>query len=139
MDDTEYDAFRYSLTAVTVFGILGNILVVISILRQKSVLKNNYYFLVLHLAICDLGALTILLLNVINWYWHEEPVFYHYQFYCLGRDVIHIFRVAGVGMMLVISVLRYRAIVHPLKPFITNFVSVTLYSAITLSQQYSWL
>ena len=57
--ETAYDVYRYSDAVVLVFGILGNILVIISILRQKQVLKNNYYFLVLHLAICDLGALAM--------------------------------------------------------------------------------
>ena len=52
---TAYDAYRYSYAVVNVVGILGNILVIISILRQKKLLKNNYYFLVLHLAICDEG------------------------------------------------------------------------------------
>jgi hypothetical protein len=52
---TAYDAYRYSYAVVNVVGILGNILVIISILSQKKLLKNNYYFLVLHLAICDEG------------------------------------------------------------------------------------
>ncbi len=106
--------------AVTVFGILGNILVVISILRQKSVLRNNYYFIVLQLAICDLGVLIIYLLDDIFWLWLEEPLFDLNKFYCLGFYVCYIFQVAGIGMMLVISVLRYRATVHPLKPAITR-------------------
>jgi hypothetical protein len=55
MGKTAYDAYRYSEAVVLVVGILGNILVIISILRQKKLLKNNYYFVVLHLAICDLG------------------------------------------------------------------------------------
>ena len=42
MGETEHDAFRYSSTAVLVFAILGNILVVISILRQNNMLKSNY-------------------------------------------------------------------------------------------------
>ena len=33
---------------------------------------------------------------------------------------MYLFRVAGIGMMLVISVFRYRATVHPLKPAITR-------------------
>ena len=61
MGKTTYDVYRYSYAVVIVFGILGNILVIISILRQKKLLKNNYYFFVLHLAICDLGPLIIFL------------------------------------------------------------------------------
>ena len=53
-----------TLTVVSVFGILSNIFVVISILKQRCLLKN-YYILVLHLAICDLGVLIIYLLEVI--------------------------------------------------------------------------
>ena len=120
-ETAEYEAYRYSRAAVLVFGILGNILVVISILRQKNMLRNNYYFTVLHLAICDLGTLIVYLLDDIVWFWLEEPLFVNFKkFYCLGFYVNYIFQVAGVGMMLIISVLRYRATVHPLKPAITR-------------------
>ena len=72
MGKTTYDAYRYSYAVVLAVGILGNILVIISILRQKKLLKNNYYFPVLHLAICDLGAPTLILFNHINWYLVED-------------------------------------------------------------------
>ena len=117
--ETAYDVYRYSDAVVLVFGILGNILVIISILRQKQVLKNNYYFLVLHLAICDLGALAIFLVDLINWYLVEERLF-HSTKYCAFRCITYFFQVAGPGMMLIISVLRYRATVHPLKPAISR-------------------
>ena len=63
----------------------------------------------------------IYILQVINWHWLEEPLFDFSKFYCLVRlgVLAYIFQLAGVGMMLVISVLRYRATVHPLKPAIT--------------------
>jgi hypothetical protein len=53
MGKTAYDVYKYSDVVVIVFGILGNILVIISILRQKKMLKNNYYLLVIHLAMCN--------------------------------------------------------------------------------------
>jgi hypothetical protein len=56
MEKTAYDAYKYSFISVSVFGILSNILVLISIFRQRSLLKNNYYFLVSQLAINDLGG-----------------------------------------------------------------------------------
>jgi hypothetical protein len=59
MGKTAYDADRYSLAVVIVFGIVGNSLVIISILRRKAVLKNNYYYLVLHLAIYDLVSTLV--------------------------------------------------------------------------------
>ena len=112
MGKTTYDAYRYSFAVVLVFGILGNILVIISILRQKILLKNNYYFLVQHLAICDLGPLIILL---FNWYFVITSTYY-----CVFYDIYYVFRVAGIGMMLIISLLRYRATVHPLKPDVSR-------------------
>ena len=120
MTDAGYDAHGYSYLIVVVFGILGNILVIISILKQKNVLKNNYYFLVLHLAICDLGVLIIYLLNSINSHLLEELILTRTKFYCLGYLLSYGFLVSGIGMMLMISVLRYRATVHPLKPAISR-------------------
>ena len=115
MGKTAYDVYRYSTVVVLVFGILGNILVIISILRQKQVLKNNYYLLVLHLAICDLGALIIFLFDL---YLVQERIVIYSTKYCAFRCITYFFQVAGPGMMLIISVLRYRATVHPLKPAI---------------------
>ena len=83
MGKTAYDAYRYSYSVVNVVGILGNILVIISILRQKKLLKNNYYFLVLHLAICDLGVLIIFLFNHINWYLVEDRLVTYSTTYCV--------------------------------------------------------
>jgi hypothetical protein len=110
MDTTAY-IFTYCSFLILAFGIIGNILVVLSILRGKSVLKNNYYFLVLHLAICDLGTMILYIAGSIN---------NHSNLFCLGACLGYLFRVAGIGIMLVISVFRYRATVHPLKPAITR-------------------
>jgi hypothetical protein len=116
MGKTTYDAYRYSNTVVLVLGILGNILVIISILTQKKVLKNNYYFVVLHLAICDLGVPIVYLIKHVNWYLVEEQLFTYSTKYCAFRCITYFFQDAGISMMLIISVLRYRATVHPLKP-----------------------
>ena len=123
MGKTEYEAFRYSNTTAVVFGIVGNILVILSIVRQKkNVLKNNYYYLVLQLAICDLVVLIIYVYEV---------------FKLFGLDVLHSVQMpkmyvailvlsvsalqcTGVAMMLLISLLRYRATLHPLKPAISR-------------------
>ena len=120
MGKTAYDidTYRYSHAVVIAFGIVGNILVVVSILRQKKVLKNNYYFLVLHLAICDLGALTTLLVHRVNRHLVEERLLN--SKYCAFLCITYFFEAAGPGMMLIISVLRYRATVHPLKPDVSR-------------------
>ena len=120
MEETRHDAYKFSQAAVIVFGILGNILVIISILRQKNVLKNNYYFLVLHLAICDLGAMIIYLLNDTKFKLLEQPFSDFTKLYYLGYNVSYFFQVSGIGIMLMISVLRYRAAVHPLKPALSR-------------------
>ena len=122
MGEQEYDAYGYSRSLIFVFGIIGNILVILSILRQKkNLLKNNYYFLVLHLAICDLAVLIIYLFGVVEFYWLEEPLLFHaYMITCLGNTISEAFQLTGVGIMLIISLLRYRAAVHPLKPAISR-------------------
>ena len=72
------DGFKYSFIAVVVFGILGNSLIILSLLRQKkNRLKNNYYFVVLHLAICDLAALIFQIFYSIDAIWLEEPLSDH--------------------------------------------------------------
>ena len=116
------DAVEYSYTVVVVFGILGNILVILSILRQKkNMLKNDYYFLVLHLAICDLAALIIYIFIIFDNFWVKESLSdYSPMITCNVYVILDAFRLMGVGMMLIISLLRYRATVHPLKPAISR-------------------
>ena len=114
--------YRYSYTLVIVFGILENILLILSILRQKkNILKNNYYFLVSHLAICDLAALILYLSGAIELQWLKEPLPVHSSIvFCHVYGVAEDFQLAGLGMMLIISLLRYHATVHPLKPAISR-------------------
>jgi hypothetical protein len=120
MGKTTYDVYRYSYDLVLVFGILGNILVIMSILRQKKVLKNNYYFLVLHLAMCDLGALITSFVDHVNLHLVENRLVIYSTKYCAFRCITYFFQVVAPNMMLIISVLRYRATVHPLKPAISR-------------------
>ena len=119
MAKTARDIFTYFDSVVSVFGILGNILVVISILNQRCLLKSNHYILVLQLAICDLGVLIIYLLEVIVHHSAEEPHFLNSVVYCIFGNLFYVFRLSGVGVMLVISVLRYRATAYPLRPAIS--------------------
>ena len=123
MDSSRYfshDAVIYPLIAVFVFGIFGNTLVIISILRQRRLLRNNYYFLVFHLAICDLVWLLVAFFIVINFIFTVSLLNDYSVITCLFVNVEYVFQVAGIGMMLIISLLRYRATVHPLKPAISR-------------------
>ena len=119
MVNTAYYAFIYSLISVLVFAILGNMLVIISITRQKQLLKKNYYFLVLNLAVCDLGASVFLLLShIIDLLGITSYPCFSIEY--IFRELHYPFYLSGVAMMLVISVLRYRATVHPFKPAISR-------------------
>ena len=121
MGNIDCDAFRYSETIVIVFGIIGNIWVILSILKQKIVLKNNYYFLVLHLAICDLIVLIVHFFDMVKHLWLKDSFSVHFHMIiCHILVITNAFQFAGIGMMLIISLLRYRAIVHPLKPAISR-------------------
>ena len=103
------EAYTFSIVAICSFGVIGNSLVIASLLKQKILLKKNFYFLVLHLAICDL----LVLLKIFPIYIIRVTT----SFNCVRMDrTIVWFQISGVSMMLIISFLRYRAIVHPLKP-----------------------
>ena len=100
------DAYGYSYTVVVVFGILGNILVILSILRQKkNMLKNDYYFLVLHLAICDLQAALIRhIFYIVDIFWLEEPLSDHSPMITCNIYVIgNAFECTGVGVIILLN------------------------------------
>ena len=52
------------LSLTQLFGLVGNLLVIYSNVNQRSLLKNNYYFLVLHLVFCDL--IVLLFTSYVN-------------------------------------------------------------------------
>ena len=116
MGKIEDDTLKSSETIIIVFGIIGNILVILSILGQKKVLKSNYFFLVLHLSICDLAALIFYLFLLLERRWFEEPLSDHFPMIsCHVAVILKAFQLTGVGMMIMISLYRYQATVHPLK------------------------
>ena len=111
------DFWRYPLIAVIVFGIFGNTLVIIFIVGQRCLLKNNYYFLVLHLTICDLLWLLMITLTTVNFRFAKGSLLgYSVIPRCVVEKISIVLQATGIGMMLTVSVLRYRATVHPLKP-----------------------
>ena len=68
--------FAVVISLIQLFGISGNIMVIYSIAKHRDLLKRNYYFLVLHLAICDL---TVLVLNggIRTWFaWLPNSVWF---------------------------------------------------------------
>ena len=111
-----YFIYVYCDITVLVFGIIGNILVIMSILRQRSLLKNNYYFLVFQLALCDLVVQVIYIEHGIIILSLKTDPYDYFVAYRFFFNIAFLFQVTGIGMMLVITMLRYHATLHPLKP-----------------------
>ena len=123
--------YKSVFTFVVIFGILGNILVILSMLRQRRLFKNNFYHVVFHVTICDL---SYLLLSVYHLYvvLAGKNLNYEYLSVCVGFQFFReLYLIFGAYFMLVISVIRYRAVLHPLKPAISHgrlkFISCFVY------------
>ena len=120
MEKTAYDDCRYSNVVVIVFGILGNILVIISILRQKKVLKNNYHFYCSTSCNMWSGGTDRLSYQTCELVFGRRTALYlFHEVVCFPLQNL-LFKNARIGIMLIISLLRYRATVHPLKPAISR-------------------
>ena len=118
----------YALTSVTIFGSLGNILVISSICKQNFY-KNTHYYVVLHLSICDLISLLLAASRSYEWltgeYWTVSTAL------CKLTILPRIFCTAGILFMVVMSLLRYRAVCYPLRPAVNRWklhlASATVY------------
>ena len=107
------------LALVVSLGIPGNIFVVVCICRKRSLLKNNHYYLILQLAICDLFYLLFFASDIYSIF-TSEP-FITSRIICKTWQPMHtVFYTAGANFLVLISLIRYRAILHPLKPVVTR-------------------
>ena len=123
--------YKTAFIFVVMFGILGNVLVILSMLKQRRLLRNNFYYLVFHVTICDL---SYLLLSIYQGYFilSGKSVSYSNCVACITfRSILDLYLILGAYFMLVISVIRYRAVLHPLKPAISlrrlKVISVFVY------------
>ena len=108
------------LALTQLFGVVGNVLVIYSIVSQRSLLKSNYYFLVLHLAFCDL---MVLLLSSYDTYEALYPNSLFIRSFALCKvwqPTLTVFFNAGVFMVVLIAIFRCRAVLHPLKPAVSR-------------------
>ena len=124
------------LSLVILSGVCGNILVVYSILKERRLLKSNYYYLVLNLAVVDgLHLLSALRINYTNWFkaWPlSQTAGCKIWLYC-EMLLCH----CGVQFMAIICIIRYRAVLQPLKPPISRrkltlfplflFITISIY------------
>lgn len=115
------DNAQNALAAVMTFGIsvgvLGNLAVIISICGTRKLLGSNYYYLLLHLAICDLFNLILFYTEIVYNMFNGTPsITAHSYILCKMWQPIHtVFFTAGANFLIVISMVRYRAIVQPFK------------------------
>jgi hypothetical protein len=102
---------------IQIFGLAGNLLVIISVLNERR-LQTNYYVTVLQLSICDTGLLaaSITAWQIFPWIWYNGHVLRHMGLICkLWSTGISWFYTNGVYLMVLIGYLRYRSVVMPFK------------------------
>lgn len=103
-------------TVAVVLGVLGNFPVIVSIFQQRSLLKSSYYYLILHLAICDFLSLLFIIPDIYSIFSVSPPITsWSYPLCKVYRALHTIAFTAGANFLVLISALRYRAIVHPFK------------------------
>ena len=103
-------------TVAVVLGLLGNSPVIVSIFQQRSLLKSSYYYLILHLAICDFLSLLFIIPDIYSIFSVSPPIIsWSYPLCKVYRALHTIAFTAGANFLVLISALRYRAIVHPFK------------------------
>ena len=108
------------LSLTQLFGVFGNILVIYSIVSQRSLLKSNYYFLVLHLAFCDLMVLLLSSYETYEALYPNSLSIRSFAMCKVWQPTSTVFFNAGVFMVVAIAIFRGRAVLHPLKPAVSR-------------------
>ena len=124
----------YIFGVIEVFGIFGNALTIFVLYGRERRFKTNYYFLVFHLAVCDLVLLTIQAVTNITAsimaYNHISSSQLHFLLGVLFLFAGY-FANCEAYLLTSIAILRYRAVVYPFRtPFSRtkmNFVVLAAY------------
>ena len=100
---------------VVTFGCIGNLLVIISLSYKKKLLKkNNYYYLVLHLAFADLACLLFTVDYIFESFTGKQFAFS--TVFCKLWSPLHTtFFIMEGEVMVLISLVRFRAVFYPLR------------------------
>ncbi|XP_028409642.1 neuropeptide F receptor-like [Dendronephthya gigantea] len=106
--------FGSLMIIIIIFGSIGNALVIYSLCKQKKLIKrNNHYYLVLHLAVYDLVCLLF-----GGEYAYESLSGKNFAFstlICKLWSTIHTcFFIMDAAVMVIIALIRYRAVFRPL-------------------------
>ena len=109
------------LTVAVFLGVVGNIPIIACICQRRSLLKNNHYYIILHLAICDLFYLLLFIPDIYSIFNTSPFIASSSYFLCKTLWPAHtVVFIAGANFLLIISILRYRATIQPLEPAISR-------------------
>lgn len=104
------------LFVVVLFGVLGNIFVAVTIIRQKRLVKTNYYYLVFQLAVCDCVVL-LCYSNEVCQLWESKFSMIHSTILCKFWLTFQLFIfTASPYFMVLIGIFRFRVVVYPFTP-----------------------
>jgi neuromedin U receptor 2 len=112
--------FGSMLCFVAFAGTVGNLLVILVIFRHRSLLKNNHYYVVFHLAICDFFTLVLSTADIYNAFTGSSVI--NSPVLCkLWYPTYTAFYIAAILFMIIISILRFQAVSKPLRPAISRW------------------
>ena len=97
-------AYHVVFDVVRCLAIIGNVIVIMAILMQRS-LQSNYYFLVLHLALCDF------LLPLTSFLKDNQAIPYHGRI--ASTIVFNTTLFAEYFIVVAIAALRLRGVANP--------------------------
>ena len=111
---------------IELFGLCGNILVILTICSGPRRFQSNYYRLVFHLALCDIvlllsGNITFTIGPWIETHiWSSDYGTAFCTFLLFVAKIVGSFFVTEMAILLVIAILRYKAIKQPLQPKVSS-------------------
>ena len=118
VDEREQGAL---LTVAVSLGVFGSIPIIASICRRRSLLKDNFYYIILHLAICDLFYLLLFIPDIYSIFNVSPSTASSSYLLCKTLWPSHtaVFT-AGANFLVIICILRYRATIQPLTPAVSR-------------------
>ncbi len=104
--------------SVSLAGTVGNLVVIMVIFQNRSLLGNIHYYFVLHLAICDFFTLVLLTSDIFYAFTGSSMI--NSPLMCkLWYPTHTAFYTAGIVFLIIISIFRFRAVSKPLQPAVS--------------------